>query len=119
LWEIDLGSVLFSSPYSLSRGGGYRDGIVAATTAGDVYLIGCVCNSHVNDDKILCDLEVSDNRVKMDGIVVDKIKLDGEIYSSPVVYGNVLYVGCRDDNIHAIKINNSRERKEKKYISRA
>jgi hypothetical protein len=95
----------------MSRGG-CRDEIVAATTAGDIYLIGCetVCESHGNDkadNQIICDdLEVSSYRVKMDRIVVDKIKLDGEIYSSPVVYRNVLYVGCRDDNIHAIKINN-------------
>jgi hypothetical protein len=107
LWEVDIGSVLFSTPYV------YKDEIVvAATTAGDVYLVSCgaVCDSNINvkdaSDCINGNIEAPDHGIKMDGIILDKIKLDGEIYSSPIVYENVLYVGCRDDNIHAIAINN-------------
>lgn len=111
LWEVDLGSVLFSTPYV------YKDGIVvAATTAGDVYFVSCgaVCDINndipveVNDasDCINANIKVPGYGIKMDGIILDKIKLDGEIYSSPIVCENVLYVGCRDDNVHAIAINN-------------
>jgi hypothetical protein len=95
----------------------YKDGIVvAATTAGDVYFVSCgaVCDINndipveVNDasDCINANIKVPGYGIKMDGIILDKIKLDGEIYSSPIVCENVLYVGCRDDNVHAIAINN-------------
>jgi outer membrane protein assembly factor BamB len=54
---------------------------ITCTTAGDIYLL-------------------SAER----GDIVSKIKISGEIYSSPVTYGRMIYVGARDDKLHAIEI---------------
>lgn len=46
----------------------------------------------------------SNNDNKNNNRIIAKIKLQGEIYSSPIVYNNIVYIGCRDDKIHAISI---------------
>jgi acyl-CoA synthetase len=78
LWETDLGSVIFSSPIYMP----IRDLVIVANTAGDVLAV-----DHCT------------------GRVLAKTKLAGEVYSSPVVVNEVVFVGCRDDRLHAIRIN--------------
>ena len=38
------------------------------------------------------------------GTVLSQIRLNGEIYSSPVICEDIIFIGGRDDKIHAIKI---------------
>ncbi|KAF5293950.1 hypothetical protein FQR65_LT10964 [Abscondita terminalis] len=38
-----------------------------------------------------------------DGTILGKISLPAEVFSSPTVFGNCLYVGCRDNNVYCIE----------------
>jgi hypothetical protein len=38
------------------------------------------------------------------GSVLGSVRLSGEIYSSPVVCGDVIYLGCRDDSVHSLRL---------------
>ena len=129
LWETDLGSVLFSSPCVVVG----TSLVVAATTAGNIYLVDCGSNNSssfgVDSDSSSKRRRYSDMRtiesngdanLRLDesdidryrppvknqplGSIVAHTRLSGEIYSSPVMCGNMLYIGCRDDKVHAIEI---------------
>lgn len=39
-----------------------------------------------------------------DGVIVGERHLPGEVFSSPVVAGRHLVVGCRDDNVYVLEI---------------
>ncbi|CAM9175785.1 unnamed protein product, partial [Ectocarpus fasciculatus] len=82
LWEIDLGAIIYSSPYCdlFIIGERVVRICVAATTSGTVFLID------------------ADN-----GAVVNRIPFRGEIYSSPVVHMGYIYIGCRDSSIACLK----------------
>ena len=53
-----------------------------ATTTGIIYVVGAE-----------------------DGQVLYKIQMEGEVFSSPILYRNSLVVGCRDDNVYCFDIN--------------
>jgi outer membrane protein assembly factor BamB len=38
------------------------------------------------------------------GTVKCSYQLSGEVFSSPVVHGNYMYVGCRDNHIYSLAI---------------
>lgn len=84
-WDVDLRAVIFSSPIVASvknqRNNCTEVVIIACTTAGIVYVI-------------------TDS-----GKIATSTQLPAEIFSTPIVVNGVIYVGCRDDRIHAIKIN--------------
>lgn len=33
-----------------------------------------------------------------------RLKLDGDIFSSPIMLGGVIFVGCRDDYLHCLAV---------------
>ena len=77
-WETDCGSVVFSSPAAFLS----DQLVVAATTGGDVLVL---------------DTER--------GEVKARLRLPGEIYSSPTVdAGSGIYVGCRDDCLYKLQL---------------
>eukprot|EP00981_Chlorochromonas_danica_P009135 scaffold2507_cov257-Ochromonas_danica.AAC.13 len=80
--SVELQAALFASPFfvPLVSGGGR---IICATTAGDIY---CV---------LLKDKEMT---------VEYTIRLEAEIFSSPVVYFDRVYIGCRNDRIYCLSI---------------
>ena len=92
LWETDLGSVIFSSPCSVPE----RGLVVAATTAGTVYLVDCKEGTVIQEDVT--------GDTACPGGVLGGVRLSGEIYSSPVVCGETVYLGCRDDSVHSLHL---------------
>lgn len=38
------------------------------------------------------------------GAILLKYRLPNETFSSPVVYSNSVYIGCRDDNVYSLKL---------------
>ena len=137
LWETDLGSILFSSPCVVFG----TSLVVAATTAGIVYVLDCgnssssgridskvgsksthqseslqsethQSESHRSDPHSALGSDLTNKRKdftsskrKSLGAIVAHTRLQGEIFSSPVVYKNMIYIGCRDDRVHAIALN--------------
>ena len=125
LWETDLGSIIFSSPCVVVG----TSLVVAATTAGIVYVLDCgstcssinskvvnlstyqsksqqsVSHSVLGPDVTCNKKDFSSSKGKSLGAIVAHTRLQGEIFSSPVVYKNMIYIGCRDDKVHAIAIN--------------
>jgi outer membrane protein assembly factor BamB len=113
LWETDLGSVIFSSPCSVPLTGL----VVAATTAGTVYLVDCDGGTVIREESsgdtvadsigdavaVSCEPCETPSRSFV-GSVLGSVRLSGEIYSSPVVCGDVIYLGCRDDSVHSLRL---------------
>jgi acyl-CoA synthetase len=75
IWSTNLGSVVFASPFV------YDEYIIATVTGGTIYLVGI-----------------------QDGAILDSKTLPAEIYSSPVAYNGSVFVGCRDDHLHAFSL---------------
>ena len=91
LWDVDLGSAIFSAPTFVPD----SNLILASTTAGEIIVI------MGNLDKKDQSMEGSDEgrwRIKA------KFRMPAEIYSSPVFYKGKIYIGCRDDNIYVFEI---------------
>lgn len=82
-WELFLGSVVFSSPFCehVCLNGATKIVCAAATAAGVFFLV--------------------DVRL---GMILGKIDLNGEIYSSPVIFKNKVYIGCRNNNVYCLDI---------------
>ena len=57
--------------------------------------IACCCT--INGDVCIVDL--------VTGKIMGRTQLPGEIFSSPVVIGERIVVGCRDDNVYCLEIN--------------
>jgi acyl-CoA synthetase (AMP-forming)/AMP-acid ligase II/outer membrane protein assembly factor BamB len=81
LKEIPCGSVLFASPVCLSS----ISFVVVATTSGDLLVIKDALANGTTSQVI-------------------KTKLPGEIFSSPTVFEDKIFVGCRDDNFYCFEI---------------
>jgi acyl-CoA synthetase len=75
LWETNLKVVIFGAPFVTT------ECVVVGLTSGEI----CVLSLKT-------------------GVLLNKIKLNGEIYSSPVVVGDKIYVGCRDDCVYCIQM---------------
>lgn len=76
IWQsIDLDIILFSTPFI------YMNICVICDTSGNIIII-----------------DINTGKVYM------KYLLIAEIYSSPIVYNNKLYIGCRDDMLHCLSL---------------
>lgn len=119
LWETDLGSVIFSSPCTI-----YNRIVIGATTAGTVYAVDCregsvlavqqyggvsnTENSNSTADPSTVSLTQSSEQkgriIPQCGKILTSTRLSGEVYSSPVVRGGCIFLGCRDDKVHRIAL---------------
>jgi acyl-CoA synthetase (AMP-forming)/AMP-acid ligase II/outer membrane protein assembly factor BamB len=93
LKEIPCGSVLFASPVCYAsrtlNANPVNSFVACATTSGDLLVI-----------KNALDLRTNNN----DSVQIIKTRLPGEIFSSPVVFEDKIFVGCRDDNFYCFEI---------------
>eukprot|EP01031_Cornospumella_fuschlensis_P031400 gene31400-37955_t len=80
--EVTLGSALFGTPFLLDHSGSSHENssrLVIASTSGGVHV------------------------VEKEG-AVRSARLAGEIFASPVVWGDRIYVGCRDDKVYCLNL---------------
>lgn len=61
------------------------------------------------DNRELVVLSVTNGRLLILDLAAGKLVVDhkfpGEIFSSPVIYQNRIYIGCRDNNLYCLEIN--------------
>jgi acyl-CoA synthetase (AMP-forming)/AMP-acid ligase II/outer membrane protein assembly factor BamB len=85
IWNVNLGSAIFASPfccYFRSNGNSSECVGVVCTTSGRLSVVNL-----------------------SGGEVLSSLILPGEIYSSPIIgIENSIYVGCRDDRIHCLRL---------------
>ena len=84
LLEIDMGSVIYASPYFNTK----SSLAIIATTSGDINIV---------DIRPKDDNDTNNN-------IVTKFRCSGEIYSSPIIFNDTIIVGCRDDRVYCIRI---------------
>ncbi|KAJ8725277.1 hypothetical protein PYW07_016235 [Mythimna separata] len=75
VWKTTLSSPVYSTPCGLN------DKLILAAS---------------NNGKI-CVLDAEN------GILLEEYSLSNEVFSSPSVYGDYIFIGCRDDNLYSIK----------------
>ncbi|KAI6657419.1 Acyl-CoA synthetase family member 4 [Oopsacas minuta] len=80
-WETSVESEMFSIPFVLPSNHSKKIGLIAAA---------------LNNGTILL--------LDFTGLQLCSYKLPAEVYSSPVLVGDQLFVGCRDNNLYCLKI---------------
>jgi outer membrane protein assembly factor BamB len=128
IWSADLGGAIFSSPAvaawdcaaaATAAAAAASTVVVAATTSGELVALAVPTlydDHHEEEDD---DVELSSG---VDGgggassvLRLDRVRLPGEVYSSPVVFtdhssttnsGHAAFVavGCRDDSVYAFQL---------------
>jgi outer membrane protein assembly factor BamB len=76
VWKLQVESQIYATPRIFQTG----------------YLIVCSTTG------VICVID------REKGVKMVQYKAEGEIYSTPVVYGSKMYVGCRDNNLYCLKI---------------
>ncbi|XP_031403762.1 putative acyl-activating enzyme 19 isoform X2 [Punica granatum] len=95
IWEYDVGEPITASAYV--------DDNLQLTC--DRLVCICTCSGSILVLQINVDME-GDAVEKSDHMVQEfsRLKLDGDIFSSPVMIGGLIFVGCRDDYLHCVAL---------------
>ncbi|XP_075422266.1 beta-alanine-activating enzyme isoform X2 [Ascaphus truei] len=123
IWKLNTTGPIFSSPCisSVTKqiSFGSHDGFIYCCntdgvllwkykTSLRVYATPFVFpNPHAEDTELLAAASTDGNVWILDaktGLLNNKYKLEGEIFSSPVVWGNSLVVGCRNDYVYCLDL---------------
>ncbi|XP_019187640.1 PREDICTED: putative acyl-activating enzyme 19 isoform X1 [Ipomoea nil] len=67
----------------------------------------CVCTSSGSIHVLQVKLDYNDAAIQSGEDVIQefaKLNLEGDIFSSPVMIGGTIFVGCRDDYVHCLKL---------------
>lgn len=83
-WKIKLDSAIGSCPF------------IGSLNLPQGKLVICCCCT-VNGNVFIVDVAT--------GRILTTTKLPGEIFSSPLIIGDRIVVGCRDNNVYCLKLN--------------
>ncbi|KAJ4959494.1 hypothetical protein NE237_026605 [Protea cynaroides] len=108
LWQYDVGEPITSSAY-------VDENMQLSDTSNLSNRLACICGSsgsiyllRINSNAITYGNELGK---EIEDPVVQKfayMNLQGDIFSSPVMIGGRIYVGCRDDYVHCISVEDLR-----------
>lgn len=121
IWKFKSDGHIFSSIVN------YKDFIIFGCHDKNVYVLRISAAEFILAGKILLNSEISstpfvyeqNNSVRMLAVanvgivysidfqnltVIQELKLPGESFSSPFVYENKVYVGCRDNNLYCLSL---------------
>ena len=79
-WQIKLDSPIFATPYIYTSADS-SPYIVTASTKGYIYILDFV-------------------QIR----ILSSYKIEGELFSSPIVFSDKIFIGSRDDHIYCLKI---------------
>ncbi|KAL3832989.1 hypothetical protein ACJIZ3_007725 [Penstemon smallii] len=102
LWKHGIGNPITSSPYVDEN-----SQLMSDVTNLSERLI-CVCDSSGTIYVFIVDSNaIEGSKQNMTPMVQEfaRFDLQGDIFSSPVMIGGRIFVGCRDDHVYCIKIN--------------
>ena len=77
-WHLELQSEIFSSPK-------------LAEIDSNTFVVCCTTDGHIDFVRL------------SDGTNLNSLKVSGEIFSTPVIFGRKIFVGCRDNFLYCIK----------------
>ncbi|KAL1540032.1 putative acyl-activating enzyme 19 isoform X2 [Salvia divinorum] len=92
IWKHALGRPITSSPYV------DEDTQLMSNNSSSSDRLICVCDSSGS----ICVLRFDSNMSKVEEFA--RLDLEGDIFSSPVMIGCRIFVGCRDDYVRCIKL---------------
>ncbi|KAK4752388.1 hypothetical protein SAY87_021186 [Trapa incisa] len=95
VWEYDVGEPITASAYVDEN----------LQLASDRLVCVCTCSGSVIVLRINVDME-GDSGEKEEYTVQEfaRLKMEGDIFSSPVMVGGLIFVGCRDDHLHCLSV---------------
>lgn len=89
-WEKELQSEIYSTPKIISIN-------------SENFIVSCTTNGHIN---LLSTTT---------GLIESSLKAQGDIFSSPVVYKNQIFVGCRDSRLYCVQFEDSKSAKPNNF----
>ena len=93
VWRTQLDSPIYSTPAVILRKLAYNEGIYEENGSTTEYLV-FICST----DGALYVLN------SVNGVIIGAHAFSNEIFSSPVVFGSSVVVGCRDNNVYCLSL---------------